>query len=71
MDVGGGFRERGGVGQGEAEFRELVAPPQTNAKPLVPRAPRASERLLNPLSSHALIMRTRCPCSYLGSVGRA
>jgi hypothetical protein len=71
VDVGGGFRERGGIGQGEAEFRELVAPPQTNAKPLVPRAPWASERLLNPLSGHALIMRRRCRCSYLGSIGRA
>jgi len=71
VDVGGGFRESGGVGQGEAEFCELVPPPQTNPKPLVPRAPCAPERLLNPLSSHALIMRTHCPPSYYGSIGRA
>ena len=71
MDVGGGLRERGGIGQGEAEFRESVASPETNAEPLVPRASYAPERLLNPLSSHALIMRTRCPCSYHGSIGWA
>ena len=71
VDVGGGFRERGGVGQGEPELRELGAPPQTNAKPLVPRAPGTPERLLNPLSSHTLMMRRRCACSYHGSIGRA
>ena len=71
VDVGGGFRERGGVGQGEPELRELGAPPQTNAKPLIQSAPCAPERLLNPLSSHALIMRTHCPPSYYGSIGRA
>ena len=71
VDVGGGFRERGGVGQGEPELRELGAPPQTNAKPLIQSAPCAPERLLNPLSSHSLMMRRRRPCSYYRSIGRA
>ena len=71
VDVRGGFRERGGVGQAESQVRELLAPPETNAKALVPRTPSAPERLLNPLSPHTLMMRTRCPCTNLGSGGRA
>lgn len=69
VDVGGGFRERGGVGQGEAQIRELLAPPETNAKALVQRASPRLERLPELLSPHTLMMRSIRPCTYLGSIG--
>ena len=69
VDVGGGFRERSGVGQGETEVRELLAPPETNAKALVQRASARPERLPELLSPHTLMMRRVRPRTYLGSIG--
>ena len=69
VDVRGRFRERGGIGDREAELEELLPAPAADTEPFVPKTWRNAYMLLDSLPRHASMMCERRPGPNSGSVG--